>query len=260
MKHIGIIPARMESSRFPGKPLEEILNIPMVGHCWFRSKMSNLDEVYIATCNQEIMDYAAKIGAPAIFTSNKHERASERIAEALSIIENSNGDVAIQTVTLIQGDEPLVTPDMINLALRSLLESTEAKVVNLASPLNSESAKSDVNEVKVAFDNNHHAMFFSRNRIPCLYNKSFDAPVFRQVCVIPFERDFLYEYESLPPTTLEIAESIDMMRILENGKKIKIAVSIEPSVSVDTYEDLKLAERFMKTDKLFPVYGLSENA
>lgn len=254
MKHIGIIPARMESSRFPGKPLEKIAGIPMVGHCWFRSKMSKLDEVFIATCNREIFDYAEEIGAQAIMTSNTHERASERVAEAVSIIEQNMDGGQIETVSLIQGDEPLITPEMINLALDNLLDSSEAKVVNLASPLNTEEAKSDLNEVKVAFDKNGFAMFFSRSQIPAPYTNLLDTPVFRQVCVIPFERDFLYEYESLEPTPLEIAESIDMLRILEHGSKIKIAVCDQPTVSVDTKSDLMVAEQFMRDDKLVSFY------
>lgn len=254
MKHIGIIPARMESSRFPGKPLEKICGIPMVGHCWMRSKMSQLDEVYIATCNQEIMDYAEQIGARAIMTSSSHERASERVAEALSIIEQENPHLEIETVTLIQGDEPLITPEMVNLALKTLIQCPEAKVVNLATELESEAAKSDVNEVKVALDLREFALFFSRSRIPCFYNDRVQAPVYRQVCIIPFERDYLYEYEAMEPSPLEIAESIDMMRVLEHGDKIKIGICNQPSVSVDNASDLSVAEEYMKQDKLFHEY------
>ena len=117
MNIIGIIPARMESSRYPGKPLARIHGIPMIGHCYLRAKMcSLLDSVYVATCNQEVVDYITSIGGKAIMTANTHERASDRAAEAMLKAESLTGkrtDVAV----MIQGDEPMLTPEMLEAVL-----------------------------------------------------------------------------------------------------------------------------------------------
>ena len=122
MNIIGIIPARMASSRFPGKPLAPILGIPMIGHVYFRSKMSRLlNEVYVATCDREIADYIESIGGHAIMTSDKHERASDRCAEAMLKIESATGEKT-DIVVMIQGDEPMVTPEMIEKAVEPMIK------------------------------------------------------------------------------------------------------------------------------------------
>ena len=132
---IGIIPARMASSRLPGKPLVPICGIPMVGHVYFRSKMSQaLDEVYIATCDQEICDYASSIGATGIMTADTHERATDRSAEAMEKIEAMTGEKA-DVVVIIQGDEPLLVPQMVDDVIAPLQEDPEVMVANLMSPL-----------------------------------------------------------------------------------------------------------------------------
>ena len=113
MKIIGIIPARLSSSRLPRKPMADILGMPMIGHVFLRSKLSQiLDEVYVATCDQEIVDYIESIGGKAIMTANTHERASDRTAEALLKIE-ANTNERVDIVVMIQGDEPMITPEMI---------------------------------------------------------------------------------------------------------------------------------------------------
>ena len=127
---IAIIPARMASTRFPGKPMAPIHGIPMIGHCYYRSKMSRfLDDVYIATCDEEISSYASSIGADCIVTSNTHERASDRIAEAMLTIEDELG-VQHDIIVLVQGDEPMVTPKMISDSLQPLIEDNSVNVVN----------------------------------------------------------------------------------------------------------------------------------
>ena len=132
---IGIIPARMASSRLPGKPLVPICGIPMVGHVYFRSKMSLvLDEVYIATCDKDICDYADSIGAPGIMTADTHERATDRSAEAMEKIESMTGEKA-DIVVMIQGDEPLLVSQMIDDVMAPLQEDSDVMVANLMSPL-----------------------------------------------------------------------------------------------------------------------------
>ena len=254
MKIIGIIPARMESSRFPGKPLADILGIPMIGHVYHRCKMSNiLDEVYVATCNKEIFDYIESLGGKAIMTSNKHERASDRAAEALNIIENRINQ-KLDIIVMLQGDEPMVKPDMIEYAVRPLIEDSTLAVSNLMSEIKTEKEWMDPNEVKVVSDSNNNALYFSREPIPSKkkYDKYF--PVYRQVCVIPFRRDWLMKYTKLPPTPLEIIESVDMNRFLENGLKVKLVEIFHETVAVDTPDDLKNVELKMKDDLLLKKY------
>ena len=130
MNIIGIIPARLASSRLPNKPMAKILGIPMVGHVYFRSKMSKLlNEVYVATCDKIIYNYIQEIGGKAIMTSDEHERASDRVAEALFKIEdqtNKNVDI----IVLLQGDEPMTTPKMIELALKPLVNDRNINISN----------------------------------------------------------------------------------------------------------------------------------
>lgn len=252
MHIIGIIPARMASSRFPGKPLVPICEIPMVGHVYFRSKMSKLlDEVYIATCDQAVMDYSALVGAEAIMTKDSHERASDRAAEAMLKIENNRGKVDI--VVMIQGDEPMIYPEMIDEAIRPLIEDRSIVVSNLMAPMTKEE-QADPNEVKVVFDRNGFALYYSREPIPSWKKGAKTVPMFKQVCVIPFRRDFLLKFNELEPTPLEIAESVDMLRVLEHGYQVKLIQTAHETYSVDTPEDLREVENCLRQDKLISRY------
>lgn len=254
MKIIGIIPARMASSRFPGKPLAEIRGIPMIGHVYFRSKMSNLlDEVYIATCDQEIMEYARSIGAPAIMTSASHERASDRAAEAMQKIE-ADLEEKMDIVVMIQGDEPMIYPEMIDDAVRPLQQDPTILVSNLMARLGTKDEHEDPNEVKVVVDQEGFALYFSREAIPSRKKGVVDVPMLKQVCIIPFRRDFLLKFNNLKPTPLEIIESVDMLRVLEHGYKVKMVMSDHHTYSVDTPEDLECVNFNMVHDELMKQY------
>ncbi len=251
---IGIIPARMASSRFPGKPLEKILGIPMVGHVYQRSKMSRLlKDVYIATCDQEILDYAKVIGAHAVMTKDTHQRASDRTAEAMQKIEQEAG-VKTDIVVMIQGDEPMLHPEMINEAIGPLLDDASISVVNLMASLKSRQEHDDPHEVKVVVDLNNFALYFSREPVPSWKKGAASVKMFKQVCVIPFRRDFLIKFNGLGPTPLENIESVDMLRILEHGYKVKMVLTKFDTYSVDTIEDLKKVERLMSQDNLIGRY------
>jgi 3-deoxy-manno-octulosonate cytidylyltransferase (CMP-KDO synthetase) len=252
---IGIIPARMASSRLPGKPLAPICGIPMVGHVYFRCKMSHiLDEVYIATCDKEICDYADSIGATGIMTADTHERATDRSAEAMEKIEAITGKKT-DVVVIIQGDEPLLVPQMIDDVMAPLQEDPEVMVANLMSPLKNQEEFEDPNEVKVVVDKNGFALYFSREPIPSVKKGGKNIPMMRQLCIMPFRRDFLLTFNNLPPTPLEIIESIDMLRLLEHGYKVKIVPTESDSYSVDTPEDLAKVEQLMKNDPLLAQYA-----
>lgn len=257
-KIIGVIPARMGSSRFPGKPLEPIVGMPMLGHVYKRSKMSTaLDEVYIATPDTVIAEYAASIGATAIMTKDTHERASDRTAEAVTKIEALTGE-RVDIVVMIQGDEPMLVPDMVNLAVQPFLESDTVEVVNLMAPITTDEEHLDPNCPKVVVDKENNALYFSREPIPSRKKWKGDTlPRFKQVCVIPFTRDFLLTYNAWTPTPLEEVESIDMNRVLEYGHKVKMVYEEYETYCVDTPQDREKVEAYLAADPLVATYKVS---
>jgi len=257
-KIVGIIPARMSSTRFPGKPLANINGIPMVGHVYYRAKLcKSLDDVYVATCDKEIQDYIDSIGGKAIMTSDKHKRASDRVAEALLKIENASGE-KIDIIVLLQGDEPMVYPEMIDEAVKPFLEDDEVVVANLLAPIKSIEEFKDPNEVKVVIDKQYNALYFSREPIPSDKKESNKDYMYKQVCIIPFTREFLLKFNDLEPTPLEIIESVDMMRVIEHGYKVKMVPTKYDTYSVDTTDDLKRVEKLMQNDKLVIKYNMVE--
>lgn len=254
MKIIGIIPARLASSRLPQKPLADILGMPMIGHVYHRSKLcSTLDEVYVATCDLEIYSYITSIGGKAVMTSDKHERASDRTAEALLKIEKDTQS-KIDIVVMIQGDEPMVTPEMINDSILPLLNDDKIKITNLMANMKTVEEHEDPAEVKVVVDKNNFAMYFSREPIPSRKKGVDNVPMLKQVCIIPFNRDFLLEYNEMEQTPLEIIESVDMNRLLENGIKIKMVFTDTETYSVDTPADLENVNKKMSNDVLLKSY------
>ena len=253
MRTIGIIPARMGSSRFPGKPLALLHGIPMLGHVYFRTRLNRrLAATYIATCDEEIGRYAMEIGAPCIMTSPSHDRASDRTAEAAASIEALSA-APLDAVVMIQGDEPMVRPDMLDEALDPLERDPAVQVVNLMAAIDAKAA-ADANEVKVVVARNGDALYFSRHALPW-HRAAGSADLFKQVCIIPFRRDFLTTFAALEPTALERAESIDMLRALEHGYPIRMVRTAHPTASVDTPEDLARVEALMRGDDLLASYG-----
>ncbi len=250
MNIIGIIPARLASSRLPNKPMAKILGMPMIGHVLLRSKMATiLSEVYVATCDEEIMEYVKSIGGKAVLTSNAHERASDRTAEALLKIEQETRK-KVDIVVMIQGDEPMLTPGMIESAVKPLFDSEALEITNLMSEIMTQEEHEDPAEVKVVVDLMNNALYFSREPIPSRKKGISDVRMLKQVCIIPFRRNFLLKYNSMSQTPLEIIESVDMNRILENGIKIKMVMVPQEIYSVDTIEDLEKVNVKMKQDKL----------
>ena len=255
MNIIAIVPARMGSSRFPGKPLADIHGVPMVGHVALRTAMCPLlAATYIATCDQEIMDYAASRGLKAVMTANTHEHCSDRTAEALLKIEEELG-IRADIVVMVQGDEPMVTPGMIEASIKPMLEDPTLQVVNLMGDLEGEAAFEDPSEVKVVTDPKGNALYFSREPIPSRKKTNKPAPMKKQVCIIPFRRDYLLTFNSLPESPLEHIESIDMLRVLENGGVVRMVQISERNLSVDTPEDLRRVREFMADDPLRQGYS-----
>lgn len=255
MHIVAIIPARMGSSRFPGKPLAEIHGVPMIGHVYHRTSMGKcLTETYVATCDQEIKDYVESIGGKAIMTSDCHERCTDRTAEAMQKIELETGS-PIDVVVMVQGDEPMVTPEMIDQSIQPLLDDDSVNVTNLMANIDTVEEFEDPNEVKVVVDQNSDALYFSREPVPSRKKGVADVPMLKQVCIIPFRKDYLLKYNDMKETPLEIIESVDMMRILENGEKVRMVFCDEVSKSVDTKADLNDVCQLMKNDELMKKYS-----
>ena len=255
MNIIAIVPARMASTRFPGKPLADIHGVPMVGHVAMRTAMcKSLSATYIATCDKVIMHYAAKKNIKAVITSKSHTRCTDRTAEAMLAIEKELG-CQVDIVVMVQGDEPMVTPEMIDAAIAPMLADPALQVVNLMADLASPEEFEDPTEVKVVTDLHNNALYFSREPIPSRKKGAAEVPMKKQVCIIPFRRDYLLKFNSLPETPLEIIESVDMMRILENGDKVRMAPITERTLSVDTPDDLRRVVALMETDALRKEYA-----
>lgn len=247
MKIIAIIPARMGSSRFPGKPLKLLNGKPMIQHVYENAiSCKDLNFVTVATCDAEIFDFISSIGGNVVMTRADHERASDRCAEALNILEQQHGSFDI--VVMIQGDEPMIKPEMIKEALKPMLDDNEINVVNLLAKIESVNEFEDRNCIKVVVDNNMNALYFSREPIPSRYINN-QMGIGKQVCVIPFRKDYLLTYLAMKPTRLEMIESIDMLRILEHGGKVKMVNTLYQSYSVDTPDDLSKVEGYMKSSQ-----------
>ncbi len=234
----------MGSSRFPGKPMKKIHGKPMIGHVFENvSRSKILNSVVVATCDSIIYDYIESIGGKAVMTKNSHERASDRCAEALLKLE-SEYNIKYDIVVMVQGDEPMTHPDMIMESVQPLIDDNNIQISNLLANIDTIDEFKDRNCIKVVCDLESNALYFSREPIPTS-SKCNHINMYKQVCVIPFRRDFLIEYNKMKPTPLEIAESVDMMRVLEHGMKIKMVPTKHNTKAVDTQEDLNQVELLM---------------
>lgn len=253
MNIIGIIPARMDSTRFPGKPMKKIHGMPMIGHCYHRTAIAlGVDATYVATCDIEIAEYVKSIGGQVIMTSNTHTRASTRTAEALEKIEQEK-DEKVDIVVMVQGDEPLILPETIKKVVPEFKDKS-ASIVNIMSRLTTEESFKDVNNVKVVVAKNNDALYFSREPIPSPWKGWKDIPRYMQTGIIAFRRDVLIEFNSMKETQLEQIESIDMNRVLEMGGKIRMVLTEATTIGVDVLDELIEVEKILEKDKVMSVY------
>lgn len=225
-KVIVVVPARMASSRFPGKPLVNIAGLPMIEHVRRRALLAEgVDEVVVATCDQEIVDVVHAAGGKAVMTGDQHERSTERVAEAMLSLD---GDV----VVVAQGDEPLLLPGDLELVARPFRETEGVESVSLLSTLEGEADFSNPNIVKAACNQSGYIMYYSRAAIPYV-QKEGACPIYRETGIRAFRADFLQRYVNLPETPFEIVESIDMMRLLEHGHRVMGVVTEGVTFGVD---------------------------
>lgn len=249
MKIIAIIPARMASTRFPGKPLADICGLPMIEHVRRRVLLSpSVKEAVVATCDNEIYDVVTNNGGKAVMTSSSHERCTDRVAEASKEVKS---DIVIN----VQGDEPMVNPVMLELLIKPLIINEKLYCSNLMTEIEDDLEFVSPDTVKTVFDTRYNALYFSREPIPSLKKWTGQAVKrYKQLGIIAFRTDFLNRFASLPQTPLEIAESVDMMRAIEHGYKVRMVLSPFNVYGVDTHADLKYVVGLMQNDQLLNSY------
>ncbi len=242
MKTLGVIPARFASTRFPAKVLAPINGAPMIAHVWKRAKQCRqLDEVLIACDHAEVLNAARAFGAKAVMTDPKHPSGSDRIAEAVK-------DLDVDIVVNIQGDEPFIDPAAIDALVVALKDDPACPMGTVVKVITDERDFTNPNVVKCVLDAAGYALYFSRAAIP--YNRNALRPagltLYKHLGLYAYRKEFLLQYTRWPKSILESTEQLEQLRALENGARIKTVVTKAESIAVDTREDLKTAEEFLR--------------
>lgn len=238
MKVIGVIPARFSSTRFAGKVLADLGGKPVVQHVWENAKKSKiLEDLIIAADDDRIMRTAEDFGAKAIYTSPDQPSGTDRLIEIANPIE-------VDVVINIQGDEPMVRPEMIDDLARAILEDKDVYMATLAKRIEDKSEIRDPNIVKLIKDKNGFALYFSRSVIP--YPRHETIPIYyKHLGLYAYTKDFLFEFANLPKSHLETTEGLEQLRALENGYRIKVVETKFNTIGIDTPEDLNKAKMAM---------------
>ncbi|MFA6335664.1 MAG: 3-deoxy-manno-octulosonate cytidylyltransferase [Bacteroidales bacterium] len=241
MKILAIIPSRYGSTRFPGKPLVEIAGKTMIKRVYERSA-SAFEHVYVATDDQRIIEEVTRFGGDVVMTSTSHKSGTDRCFEAMKIIEEREG-TQYDVIVNIQGDEPFIATEQ----LFELVDCFKDKSTTIATLVKKFSASEDIfnpNSPKVVISKDNFALYFSRNAIPfqriAESNKwILNFPYYKHIGLYAFTRDALTSVSNLKPSLLEMAEQLEQLRWLENGFRIKVAVTQHSSYSIDTPDDIK---------------------
>jgi 3-deoxy-manno-octulosonate cytidylyltransferase (CMP-KDO synthetase) len=236
MKILAVIPARYNSQRFPGKPLVQIGDRPMVQWVYEAAKSCNdFSQVVVATDSQAIADCVLSFGGKVEMTRSDHASGTDRVAEVAERYPDTN------VIVNVQGDQPFVKPTMLSQLVAPYLKGEIPPMTTLACPLDPEKGYPDPNTVKVICDRHDCALYFSRSPIP-FYRNEGEAPVYQHLGLYAFERKFLAKYSQLPPTPLEHCEGLEQLRVLEHGYKIKVCYTQNSVLEVNTPDDLKIAQ------------------
>ena len=237
MKFLGVIPARYGSTRLEGKPLKNIGGHSMIEWVYKRAQKSNLDKIIVATDDERVFQAVTSFGGEAVMTSKDHQTGTDRIAEVASKYDY---DVIIN----IQGDEPLIEADMINSLMTPFIQEPELKMATLKHKISSYEEVENPNNVKVICDKNDYAIYFSRSPIP--YPRTLDLKnYYKHVGIYAYKSNFVVEYSKMQQTQLEKSESLEQLRVLENGYKIKVLETPFKIIGVDTQEDLDLVNKIV---------------
>ncbi len=251
-KVLVIIPARYASTRLPGKPLIKLAGKPMIRHVYERASQADVNQVVVATDDERIARAVKDFGGEAIMTSPNHPSGTDRVAEAAARL---GGDLIIN----VQGDEPLLDPNSINRALMPLKADDSIEMGTLAHPITDPDDLLNANVVKVVCDRRGFALYFSRSPIPFDRDqfgakldestiKSIPDSMMRHVGLYVYRSDFLQHFAKLPPTPLEKLESLEQLRALEHGHRIRVETIKQAVVGVDTSDDVKKVEAILGGD------------
>ncbi len=243
MKVVGIIPSRYASTRFPSKPLQMIKGKTMIQRVWEQAWRSKLDAVVVATDDMRIADEVLKFGGQYVLTDPNHRSGTDRCQEALYILEDQ-----YDAVVNIQGDEPFIDPAQINQVIE-LIGRDDTQLASLAKRIEDEDELFSPNVVKVVIDKQGNALYFSRNPIPFMRNLDHDkwlqkGEFYKHIGLYAYKTETLCQIAGMQSTALEMAESLEQLRWLENGLKIRMGITQLESISIDTQEDLEKALQF----------------
>lgn len=248
MKFIGIIPARYASTRFPGKPLALLGGKPVIQHV-YEKVAAVLETAYVATDDERIYDVVKSFGGQVVMTRTDHKSGTDRIEEAIEKI-GGEWDVVVN----VQGDEPFVAKSLLDTICHCFDDPT-TQIATLGKPFESMEAVQNPNSPKIVVDNMGFAMYFSRSVIPYVRGKEKSSwlthyPFLKHLGIYAYRKDVLRQITQLPQSSLEIAESLEQLRWLQNGFKIKVGTTDVETVGIDTPQDLERAEEFLKTQLL----------
>ncbi len=245
MKILGVIPARYASSRFEGKPLKEIDGHPMIEWVYKRAVNADIDDLVVATDDERIYNVVKNFGGNAVMTSKEHENGTSRIMEVIAAPEYAGFDFVIN----IQGDEPLIDVNSINL-LADSYRREKSEIVTLKKEISERWEIENPNVVKVVTDFNDNAIYFSRWAIPYERDKNESLKYYKHIGIYGYTLKFLRELKSLREGILEKSESLEQLRFIENGYKIKVLKTDAAVIGVDTPEDLKIVEEYVKKNNI----------
>lgn len=243
MKFIGIIPARYASTRFPGKPLAILGGKPVIQRV-YEQVISVLGEAYVATDDERIYNAVEAFGGKAVMTRNDHKSGTDRIEEAAQKL-HTDADVIIN----VQGDEPFIQKSQLE-TVKALFDDPQVQIGTLGKPFESMEAVENPNSPKIVTDINSYALYFSRSVIPYVRGKEQNDwlnhfPYLKHIGLYAYRRDVLEQITKLPQSPLELAESLEQLRWLQNGYRIKVGLTDVETVGIDTPEDLQRAEQFI---------------
>lgn len=248
MEFLGIIPARYQSTRFPGKPLALINDRPMIE--WVYKKASEaLDEVYVATDDKRIFDKVNDFGGNVVMTSSAHQSGTDRCREAMETIISGTG-IDVDVVINIQGDEPFIRSEQIEL-LKSCFEKPGTEIASLMKKIENQEEIFDENKPKIVSNADGMALLFSRSPIPFLRGRKKEEwlnyhDFYRHIGIYGYQKEILRKITEMPTSSLEVAESLEQLRWLENGIQIRMEETQWESIGIDTPADLKKAVALLK--------------
>ena len=240
MDVVGVIPARYASTRLPYKLTRELLGKPLIQWTWeHASRARILDRLIIACDDKRIEELAKDFGAEVVLTSPKHSSGTDRVAEAVS-------DIDAKVVINIQADEPLIHPSIINDLGKEMLEDSSLVMATVKKEISDNEEIDNPNAVKVVCDKDGFALYFSRFPIPYYRERNAFRKYYKHLGVYAYTKDFLYVIKNLPPSSLEDAEKLEQLRILESGKKIKVIETQFDSCGIDTQDDFKRVKSILE--------------